>query len=234
MTMSLRNLFLTEDDGDLLDGELDETLKAQWSRLCHDLTGRGFLLEASTIDALLDPWFSLVSDHYDPWLSARITSNDRRRLGRMRRALQEAIKVVGPDPRATAHQIGGWVEGHFGDLQSWIETSMLIEMEITHRLNEPRRLPGRPRDKALRRLAMNVACALADADEPVKASRGGLFAKVLSRLITEAELPVPRDLFRAISATVKALPTERRWRKEAAKRFAEFKERRTPARKSGA
>jgi hypothetical protein len=106
MNMSLRDLFLADDAHEVQDDELDEELKARWSLLGHALTGRGFMLEEPTIDALCNPWMSLVSAHYDP-ARPRITSLDRRKLERLRRALQEALKAVGPDPRTTAHLIGG-------------------------------------------------------------------------------------------------------------------------------
>ncbi len=226
MTMTLQDLFLTEDNGDMLPGELQETLEARWSRVRHDLTGQGFMLDASTIDELWNPWFHLIEEHYDP-SRVRLTSTDRRRLGRLQRALTETLKALGPDLRETAHCIGGWVEGtlipHCGDLASWTSATALIKMEIADRLNEPTRHPGRPRDRILRRFAVDVGCVLADADEPVRASRRGLFAKVLSRLITEAELPLPREVFRMVSEAVKALPKERRRRGEDKARFAEIR-----------
>jgi hypothetical protein len=61
MNMSLRDLFLADDAHEVQDDELDEELKARWSLLGHALTGRGFMLEEPTIDALCNPWMSLVS-----------------------------------------------------------------------------------------------------------------------------------------------------------------------------
>ena len=64
--MSLRDLYVADDAREILDHELDEELKARWSRLCRDLMGQGFMLEASTTHALWNPWFFLVDAHYDP------------------------------------------------------------------------------------------------------------------------------------------------------------------------
>lgn len=123
--------------------------------------------------------------------------------------------------------IGGWAAGGILNgltLEQLVQAVGVLTTAISTRLSQAGspRDAHRPPDNAFHEFCVDVAVALAEAGEPVKTSRTGSMARVLTTLLSASGQRVPVDLLRHIKKAATTLASERRRRRRDSKKLERF------------